>query len=120
MLIDYFADFASLSEGIVLKQPGSAMKLDQSVPYKILLEKMLHAADIVSPMVIPPPAIAFPHPTSGLTLSRSPVNLSLRNLHKETFVVKQLPIIKPVRVIFSLKPCVNWTGWRRQGRYFLL
>lgn len=39
MLIDYFADFASLSEGIVLKQPGSAMKLDQSIPCKILLAK---------------------------------------------------------------------------------
>lgn len=67
-----------------------------------------HAADDVSPVVIPLPAVAFSVPTSGLTWSRCPVNLNLRNLHWEKFMVKQSPIIKQIREwFFSLQPYVE-------------
>lgn len=49
----------------------------------------------------PPIFFFFSLPAAGLTCSRPPVSLKLRNLQQEAFMIRQSPIIKPIRGQFA-------------------
>lgn len=59
---------------------------------------MLHLTWLSSP---PPIFFFFSLPAAGLTCSRPPVSLKLRNLQQEAFMIRQSPIIKPIRGQFA-------------------